>query len=975
MDWAREDSGLAAVVEEQTAACLAVYREDPSRVEQDANNELRIAEGGYRDRQLYELLQNAVDAAARENGSRIEVHLSNSALYIANDGAPFDAGGVRAIMASDLSAKEDDRIGRFGIGFKSVLAVTAEPHVLSRTVSLVFDRSWSEKVIRSAGHDAPRYPTMRLARTVDPVHLAAGDTVLTALMTWASTVVQLPLVGQHARLSKELRSFPAQFLLFSPHVTTVRLVDSTGAGAPVRRVIERRSLPAGDVTIVDSGRETRWTVLSAEHQLSGDVRREAGRIAGRKSVRVSWAISRPPSQGLGAFWAYFPTNTETTLAGIVNAPWQLSDDRTNLLDSALNRELIARRLPELLAHNVERLHDVENPGALLDVLPARGREQRSWADGVVNEPIYTRLRQTSSLPDWHGALRRPSTLKVMPDEVLPGWLETWASAPGLALSQWVHPEALTTPERRSKARRLVQSTEGGPTLTEWLVATTATGSVEASEIAVKLAARMLADTRYAPNAHQVRQAVFEARVLRLEDGSFARPTRGKVFVRASAQDAGRAFVDAELAARPGVRDALAELGVSVLDERGDLQRLVVGSSGSDQGWEQIWRRARSLSLEVAQEVFTAELPQPFAPVVRVRTAAGTWSTAARTFLAGRVIPADRSRDTQFLVDPVFHAQDVELLRFLGAVSEPVWRASPPDEPWRTRYEQAVKEHYVAEKKGSKPDPRHVVAEGSPPAWPLEPLSGLSSRGKAELTTAVMARGLPDGWSVRHATNRSYGVIKVMAPEVWHLRHHGFVNTTFGPFRPRRAVLQDEAFPDDVMPVVDLGPDAARKLGVRDTPDDFDVADWKALKAVADTWADDARRSEFYTWLPGHLDDVERLVVRVGARREPVKPANIGVTCQEDVYAALLDAQVPALLVTNEEDEDRMLEFGLVKGKDLLRQEVVAEPSSEAEPLLESDFAILSSTEAMSSGGRPTAPCAGGGSHGRPPGAGRGHRRR
>ena len=46
LDWSRGDGPLAGVVLEQTEACLAVYRKDPSRIVQDANNELRIAEGG-----------------------------------------------------------------------------------------------------------------------------------------------------------------------------------------------------------------------------------------------------------------------------------------------------------------------------------------------------------------------------------------------------------------------------------------------------------------------------------------------------------------------------------------------------------------------------------------------------------------------------------------------------------------------------------------------------------------------------------------------------------------------------------------------------------------------------------------------------------------------------------------------------------------------------------------------------------------
>src|SRR5690349_5717927 len=134
-DWAGLDSSVAVAVAEQNDRLLEVYRADPGRLEQDANIERSVSEGAYAKRQLWELLQNAADAM-RDGGGRCEVVLTESTLYVANTGSPVSLEGVLALMATHRSVKRGEQIGRFGLGFKSVLAVSDSPMVLSRSGSL-----------------------------------------------------------------------------------------------------------------------------------------------------------------------------------------------------------------------------------------------------------------------------------------------------------------------------------------------------------------------------------------------------------------------------------------------------------------------------------------------------------------------------------------------------------------------------------------------------------------------------------------------------------------------------------------------------------------------------------------------------------------------------------------------------------------------------------------------------------------------
>uniref|UniRef100_UPI000AA97D75 sacsin N-terminal ATP-binding-like domain-containing protein n=1 Tax=Streptomyces scabiei TaxID=1930 RepID=UPI000AA97D75 len=117
---------------------LDAWATSPARFREDANAEEDLVLGGYRDRLVVELAQNAADAAARAKvPGRLRLTLRDGVLVAANTVAPLDAGGVESLSTLRASAKRDAQghdgaVGRFGVGFAAVLAVTDEPAVVGR---------------------------------------------------------------------------------------------------------------------------------------------------------------------------------------------------------------------------------------------------------------------------------------------------------------------------------------------------------------------------------------------------------------------------------------------------------------------------------------------------------------------------------------------------------------------------------------------------------------------------------------------------------------------------------------------------------------------------------------------------------------------------------------------------------------------------------------------------------------------------
>src|SRR5213593_4632212 len=110
-------------------------REDLARVLKRHTGIRRIVEDLYPDSAhfIYELLQNAEDTGATE----ANFILSDTSLIFEHNGRLFAKKDVYGItdIGEGAKAEEDDKIGRFGVGFKAVFAYSETPHIWSPTFS------------------------------------------------------------------------------------------------------------------------------------------------------------------------------------------------------------------------------------------------------------------------------------------------------------------------------------------------------------------------------------------------------------------------------------------------------------------------------------------------------------------------------------------------------------------------------------------------------------------------------------------------------------------------------------------------------------------------------------------------------------------------------------------------------------------------------------------------------------------------
>ena len=191
-------------------------------------------------------------------------------------------------------------------------------------------------------------------------------------MEWATTVVRLPARRGPRRVAARATSceFPSQFLVFSPHIAELVLDDRV---RDKRRSIQ---LQKGEVRSSTCCSRTgpRTSGVCSPTEFEPSVRRQrkdGGAMAHREIIRLQWAVPVRARQRIGGLWAYFPTLEETTLSGVINAPWKLNDDRTRVIEGPFNREILEHACDTVL-HHLEVLTTQDDPGNVLDILPARG---------------------------------------------------------------------------------------------------------------------------------------------------------------------------------------------------------------------------------------------------------------------------------------------------------------------------------------------------------------------------------------------------------------------------------------------------------------------------------------------------------------------------------------------------------------------------------------------------------------------------
>ncbi len=797
-EWAGPDGALGRYIAEESAGTLDAYAAQPHLVAEHVSIEQDIAAGGYQHRQLFELVQNGADAlwpadsAEVGNGEpergRIEIRLTSTSLYCADNGDPIDREGVTSLMFSRLSPKRGTgQIGTFGLGFKSVLGVSDAPEFFSRSGSFRFDGPGSRKRIERIVPDAPAYPLLRLPKPIDTADCWEEDEVLQELMGWATNIVRLPLLPRaHEDLAQQMREFPAEFLLFVSHVGRVTL---TSGSPDVKRLLEVERVGA-EYLLADGDDISQWRLFSRSHSLSP--RACADRRPGdeRSSVPIWWAAPVDRLDRPGIFWTFFPTKTASLVAGILNAPWKTNEDRQNLLAGPYNSELIDVAA-EMIAAVLPEMATDDDPARHLDALPRR----REWGDSAqavrLRRHLFRHLYESEIVPDQDGQLRVAQEISLPPKQLTSktqtceAAFERWASYPRRP-SEWLHHTALTRIRIAAVDRLFDPDGEPGPfrgaqraTVGQWLEAL-----VEDSDHSDRIQASRAAILTAVLIPEDIRSKSALGKIVLTSDHSWRSPDPISLFLGTESQtghalEDRQSYVHPSLVSEPKTLAALRELGLRPPSRESifrQVARELIGLSGKADGTlnRRFWMASRRIGAQSAYQVICEH--SNWNKSIRVRTKAGEWRPLHSVLMPGAIVPDDGCRDSEVAVDMEFHARDKALLRLLGASDKPQNQRCLAEEPSYGRYKQRCEKGYR-----ERDDLPHTPRRGllgftsSIGVGPVEVVTLLSDEGRALYTDAALRTdALYQPWLMWHkGHNRdSYPKMAFESLTAHMLRLHG-----------------------------------------------------------------------------------------------------------------------------------------------------------------------------------------------------------
>ena len=255
---------------------------------------------------IYELLQNAEDALAKRVGRSgrrsVRFELSERELRVIHFGKPFDEADVRGVCGIAESTKDLTRIGRFGIGFKSVYALTDRPEVHSGNEDFTVEKY----VWPAAAREIPR---------------ARDETVI---------VMPLRKPADHGVAEGGLKRLGSDALLFLHEIEEIEWVVNGGdTGLYLRRSEKldehvRRIMVSGQTDGQQDTEESWLTFSRPMHDAGG---KEVGQVEAAFRMnenRQVFPVSRSP------LFVFFPTVVETSLGFYVQGPFRTTPSRDNV---------------------------------------------------------------------------------------------------------------------------------------------------------------------------------------------------------------------------------------------------------------------------------------------------------------------------------------------------------------------------------------------------------------------------------------------------------------------------------------------------------------------------------------------------------------------------------------------------------------------------------------------------------------------
>jgi hypothetical protein len=339
------------------------------RGDKDKENLLRmVTESAYSKETHYvlELIQNAED----EDSKNITFTITDNYILVENDGEPFSADDVFSICSAGQTRKEN-KIGFFGIGFKSVFNITKNPQIISGKYNFsVHEYIYPE-------------PTNNIPDLVTDFDQSEG------------AFFMLPINAKRGMKGKDLArglyEINERLLLFLRSLEKITFKDMSSKENRSWE-ITKENLGNGFIRINNSGsgNSSIWKVFDTPVKVPP---RKELRVKGKENVvktRVVIAFPHPEEKidiSAEGVYSFLPTEKRTDLPFLIQGDFIPTLGRENIEDNKWNRWLL-KKIGELSSETFLKIRQ----------------------DKVLGEHLYDFIPLPEQIPD--------QMIKVVPETIV-----------------------------------------------------------------------------------------------------------------------------------------------------------------------------------------------------------------------------------------------------------------------------------------------------------------------------------------------------------------------------------------------------------------------------------------------------------------------------------------------------------------------------------------------------------------------------
>ena len=333
---------------------------------------------------IYEILQNAEDRSV--DSKKVKFVLTKDGLDIYHNGIDFNFQDIDGVTGIGISEKKEDltQIGKFGIGFKSVFAITSTPHIFSGEYNIKIENFVIPSVINNEEKTS-------------------------------GTLIRLPF--NHSKLTREeafdlvykkLENLELKILLFLKNIEEIEWVTPSSKGRYLKSskdIQNKNSLNTKRVQLESSKGMEEYIVIERPIKIENkDLLVEVAFKLGKDKNGKEIIIPEKDSKLV----VFFPTEKVTFLNFVIQGPYKTTPNRENIpLDDEQNK-IIIEKTGELIAESLPVIKDLGYLNAdFLSLLPINSEKKIEPIYSVLYDKVKEKLLSEEFLPTSGGNYTKP----------------------------------------------------------------------------------------------------------------------------------------------------------------------------------------------------------------------------------------------------------------------------------------------------------------------------------------------------------------------------------------------------------------------------------------------------------------------------------------------------------------------------------------------------------------------------------------